>query len=193
MTDLANEATEESKEKVDRPEENLKEEEIKAEEKTENKDSAEQEEKKETPEEDFKSKYFYLAAELENIRKRHGKEKENLIKYGNEKVLSELLEVADNLERTLKALENETDEKVRNIIVGVEMVYKQFEQVLSQNGLTPVETKGKTFDPHFHEAMAQQVVPDKEEGEIILEYQKGYILNGRLLRPAKVVVAKKED
>lgn len=140
--------------------------------------------------EDFKSKFYYLAAEMDNLRKRQEREREQLIKFGNEKVLSGLIEVVDNLERTLSAIEKDEDEKVKNIVVGIDMVRKQFMDTLKNNGLEIVEAVGKEFDPNFHEALAQQPAEGKKDGEVILEYQKGYLLNGRLLRAAKVVVAK---
>ncbi|MCY4524879.1 MAG: nucleotide exchange factor GrpE [Halobacteriovoraceae bacterium] len=147
-------------------------------------------ENKKAPEEDYKKRYFYAAAELDNARKRFERERENWIKYGNEKILSDLIEVVDNLERTLNALREEKDKKVKNIVLGIGMVHKQFLEVLKNNGLAPVEALGKSFDPNFHEAMSQKAVKGKKPGEIVEEYQKGYILNGRLLRAAKVIVAK---
>tara|TARA_R110000868_G_scaffold334495_5_gene595204 strand:- start:494 stop:1042 length:549 start_codon:yes stop_codon:yes gene_type:complete len=143
-------------------------------------------------EEDFKSKFYYLAAEMDNLRKRHEREREQLIKFGNEKVLSGLLDVIDNLERTTAAIENDEDEKIKNIFIGIDMVRKQFLDCLKNNGLETIESVGKDFDPNFHEALAQQPAPEKREGEVITEYQKGYVLNGRLLRAAKVVVAKND-
>ncbi len=142
--------------------------------------------------EEFKKKYYYLAAEMENARRRFEREKENLLKYGNEKVLSGLIEVVDNLERTVSAICKDEDEKVKSIVVGIDMVTKQFLNVLNKNGLTQVEALGKAFDPNFHEAMAQQKAEGKNDLEVICEYQKGYVLNGRLLRASKVVVAKND-
>ena len=78
---------------------------------------------------------------------------------------------------------------VQNIVKGIDMIRTQFLDVLSKNGLTQVESLGKVFDPNFHEAVAQAPAPGKEDQEIITEYQRGYILNGRLLRASKVVVA----
>ncbi len=140
-------------------------------------------------EEDFKAKYYYLAAEFDNMKKRFEREKENLLKFGNEKVLSGLVGVVDNFDLTVSALKNDNDDKVQNIVKGIDMIRNQFLDVLKQNGLTQVESLGKTFDPNFHEAVAQAPAPGKEDQEIITEYQRGYILNGRLLRAAKVVVA----
>lgn len=139
---------------------------------------------------EYKDKFYYVAAEMENMKKRHERDMQSQIKYGNEKVLKGLLEVVDNLERTMMAIENDEDEKVKNIYIGVDMVKKQFLDVLKNNGLEQVDAEGKIFDPNFHEAMAQQPAEGKEDQEIIQVYQHGYMLNGRLLRPAKVVVAK---
>jgi len=140
----------------------------------------------------FKEKYFYLAAEMENSRKRFEREKENLLKFGNEKVLSGLVEVIDNLDRTLDAIKSDEDEKVKNIFIGVDMVKKQMMDTLKSNGLEKVESIGKMFDPNFHEALAQQPAEGKEDQEIIQVFQDGYMLNGRLLRAAKVIVAKND-
>jgi molecular chaperone GrpE len=139
--------------------------------------------------EDFKAKYYYLAAEVENMRKRFEREKENLLKFGTEKVLSSLVTVVDNLDLTVDALKNDNDEKIQNIVKGVDMVRSQFLDVLKNNGLVQVESLGKTFDPNFHEAVAQAPAPGKSDQEIITEYQRGFVLNGRLLRASKVVIA----
>lgn len=136
-------------------------------------------------EEDFKSKFFYLAAEMENMKRRHEKDRENLLKFGNERILSSLVSVLDDLDRSL-----EHADKGDELLVGLEMVRKNFFEVLEKNGLETVESIGKDFDPNFHEAMAQQPAEGKKDGEIITEFQKGYVLNGRLLRPAKVIVVK---
>jgi molecular chaperone GrpE len=142
-------------------------------------------------EEDFKAKYYYLAAEIENMRRRNEREKENLLKFGNEKVMSSLVSVVDNFDLTVNALKNDNDDKVQNIVKGIDMIRSQFLEVLKQNGLTPVDSLGKIFDPNFHEAVAQAPADGKEDQEIVTEYQRGYMLNGRLLRASKVVVAKK--
>lgn len=143
-------------------------------------------------EEDFKKKFYYLAAEMDNMKKRFDREKQNLLKYGNEKLLTGLVEVVDNFDRTLQALESEEDKKILNIVEGINMVKNQMTEVLKKNGLEEVEAEGKIFDPNYHEAMAQQPSEEKEDQEVVSVFQKGYVLNGRLLRPAKVVVAKNE-
>lgn len=138
---------------------------------------------------DFKAKYFYIAAEMDNYRKRMEREKENLLKYGNERVLSDLLQVVDNFERTIDMLKPDQDPKMKNVVVGLDMVKKQFIDALSKHGLQPVEALGKEFDPNFHEAVAQEEAEGKKANEVVKEFQKGYTLNGRLVRAAKVVVA----
>jgi molecular chaperone GrpE len=138
---------------------------------------------------DYKAKYFYVAAEMDNYRKRMEREKENLLKYGNERVLSDLLEVVDNFERTIDMLKPDEDPKIKNIVIGLDMVKKQFLDTTSKHGLTAVDAVGKDFDPNFHEAIAQEYQEGAKPNQIIKEFQKGYTLNGRLVRPAKVVVA----
>lgn len=146
-------------------------------------------EESQNEEHNFKEKFYYLAAEIDNMKKRFEREKDNLIKFGNEKVLSGLLDVVDNLDRTVDAIAGDEDEKVKNIHSGIEMVRKQFLEVLKANGLEKIEALGEIFDPNLHEAMAQQPAEGKKDQEIIQVYQHGYVLNGRLLRAAKVVIA----
>jgi molecular chaperone GrpE len=140
--------------------------------------------------EDFKAKYYYLAAEIENMKRRSEREKENLLKFGNERILSSLIGVVDNFDLSVNALRADNDDKIKNIVKGIDMVRGQFLDILKQNGLTTVDSLGKIFDPNFHEAVAQAPADGKKEDEIVQEYQKGYVLNGRLVRAAKVVVAK---
>lgn len=147
-------------------------------------------EKLETELAEAKTKYAYLAAELDNTQKRFERERENLLKYGSEKILKEMLEVVDNFERTVDAISSDEDEKVKNIVVGIEMVKKQLLDGLKKFGLEEVKALGEAFDPNFHEAVAQETVDGAKEEEITKEYQKGYTLNGRLLRASKVVVNK---
>ncbi len=141
-------------------------------------------------EEDFKAKYYYLAAEIENMRRRFQKEREDTIKYGSSKILESLLTVVDNFDLTVNALKTDKDEKMKNIVIGIDMVKNQFLDVLKQNGLTTIEAVGKPFDPNFHEAMSTKADPEKKDETILAEFQKGYILNGRVLRASKVMIVK---
>lgn len=138
---------------------------------------------------DWKSKYYYLAAEMENGRKRFEREKENLLKFGSEKILGDLLDVVDNFERTIDMLKFDEDQKMKNVVVGLDMVKKLFLDNLGKHGLTQLESLGKDFDPNFHEAMGQEYSEGRRPNEVLKEFQKGYVLNGRLLRAARVVVA----
>lgn len=143
-------------------------------------------------EDEYKEKYFYLAAEMQNLQKRFDREKQNLIKYGNENILRDLLEVVDNFERTVDALKEDKDEKMQNVVIGIDMIAKQFMDTLAKYGLKKVKAEGEIFDPNFHEALAQMPAPEKKDMEIIQVHQNGYKLNDRLIRPSKVVVAKNE-
>lgn len=138
---------------------------------------------------DYKAKYYYIAAEMDNYRKRMDREKENLVKYGNEKVLRDLLEVVDNFERTINMLKGDEDQKVKNLVVGLDMIEKQFLDTMGKHGLTLIPALGKEFDPNFHEAVAQEYAEGTKPNEVIKEYQKGYTLNGRVVRASKVVVS----
>ncbi len=140
--------------------------------------------------EDYKKRFYYLAAEMENMKKRFEREKSNLLKYGTEKILSGLVDVVDNLERCMDTMTNDQDEKVAKILTGIKMVREQFIGLLADNGLKKISAFGEIFNPNFHEALAQQEVEGKKDLEIIQVYQQGYMLQDRLLRPAKVVVAK---
>jgi molecular chaperone GrpE len=139
---------------------------------------------------EYKEKYYYLAAEMQNMQRRFDKEKESLLKYGSEKILRDLLDVVDNFERTLGFIRNDNDDKVKNIAIGIDMINKQFMETLQKHGLVQVDALGKMFDPNFHEALAQQPSEGKEDMEVIQVHQNGYKLNERLIRPAKVVVVK---
>jgi molecular chaperone GrpE len=166
---------------------NEKTEEVKETEKVEASENQETQPRKE--EIDYKAKYFYVAAEMDNYRKRMEREKESLIKFGNERVLSDLIQVIDNFERTIEMLKHDEDPKIKNIVTGIDMVQKQFVETLARHGLTTVQSIGKDFDPNFHEALAQEYQEGAKPNQVIKEFQKGYTLSGRLLRASKVVVA----
>merc|ERR1711976_1160523 len=141
---------------------------------------------------EFKEKYYYLSAEMQNMQRRFEKEKENLLKYGSEKILKDMLDVVDNLERTLGFIRNDEDEKVKNIVVGIDMIQKLFIDSLSKHGLKQIEALGEEFDPNFHEALAQQPAEGKPNTEVIQVHQNGYTLNDRVIRAAKVIVVKND-
>jgi molecular chaperone GrpE len=138
---------------------------------------------------DYKSKFFYIAAEFDNFRKRAEREKIETVHFGNQRIIQDMLEVLDNFERTINMLRPDEDQKVKNLVFGLDMIEKQFLGTLAKHGLKPIEALGKDFDPNFHEAMAQEYAEGKKPNEVIKEFQKGYVLNGRVIRATKVVVA----
>jgi len=151
----------------------------------------EEKEQKEQKDElaEYKQKLLYLAADMDNLKKRTQREKEQTIKFGQERMLKDLVDVIDNFDRTVDALKLDEDEKVKNIVVGINMIRNQFLDTLKGHGLETVDCS-KEFDPNFHEALGAEEIEDKKENEITKTIQQGYTLNGRLLRAAKVMVAK---
>jgi len=131
-------------------------------------------------------KYLRERADLENYRRRVQKEKEDLMKYGNECLITEILPILDNMER---ALDHASEESLSAVIEGVNLTRSMLLSVLKKFGVEPIETKGATFDSAFHQAMCQVERNDVAPNCVIEEYQKGYLLNDRLLRPAMVSVA----
>lgn len=125
-----------------------------------------------------------IKAEFDNFRKRQERERERFTQIASERLVMELLPVMDNLER---AIESEGD--IRD---GVKATRDQLASVLEQVGLVPVISDGEHFDPNFHEAVMGQSSEDHEEGTVLQTFQRGYVLNGRAIRPAKVVVARQD-
>ena len=134
-----------------------------------------------------KDTFLREKAELENFKKRLTKEKDDFVQFANERLLQELIQIEDNLERALE-VPNATLECLKE---GVEMIQKQFSTFLKNQKVEPIEAVGKAFDPTLHEVLNQQESEEHEENTVIEEYSKGYTLNGRILRPAKVVISKK--
>ena len=139
---------------------------------------------------ELKDRALRQAAELENYKKRTEREKAEFFKRANEGLVKELLPVMDNLERGLAAAK-ENPQSDQTLLQGVEMVHTELLKTLSRHGLEPVEAMGQLFDPELHEAMMQQEDPEQEENTVLAEAQKGYTFEGRLLRPAMVVVSRK--
>ena len=136
------------------------------------------------------NQYIRLAADFDNYRKRHEQEKEALLKYGAENTLKKMIEVLDNFERGLKAIETVEDcEKVKECY---NLAYKNFTDVLTKAGLEPIKAEGEIFDPNLHDAVMQTPTADKPEHTIIAELQKGYKLGDKVLRPTLVNVAVQE-
>ncbi|HOJ42498.1 MAG TPA: nucleotide exchange factor GrpE [Syntrophorhabdaceae bacterium] len=139
----------------------------------------------------LQERLLYLQADFENFKKLKNKEKQDLLKFGNEVLIKELLPVIDNLERALDH-SSKTDD-FKSIHEGVNLVLNEFLRVLERAGLSKIEAIGKKFDPNLHEAFYQEEREDVEPDTVVSELQKGYMLNGRLIRPAMVTVSKKPD
>ena len=131
-------------------------------------------------------KYLRAAAELENVRKRAARDVENAHKFALERLAVELLAVRDSLEMGLAAGDDADVESLRQ---GKEATLKQLVTIMERFGVEELDPQGEPFDPALHEAMTMQASADLEPGSVLTVIQKGYVLNGRLLRPARVVVA----
>ena len=131
-------------------------------------------------------RYLRTAAELENVRKRAARDVENAHKFALERFGKELLAVRDTLEMGLAAAENAS---VESLLEGKEATLKLLISIMSQFGIEEVDPAGEPFDPELHEAISVQPSDDVEPGSVVTVVQKGYTLNGRLLRPAMVIVA----
>ncbi|MFZ4860183.1 MAG: nucleotide exchange factor GrpE [Desulfuromonadaceae bacterium] len=125
-------------------------------------------------------------ADLENYRKRVGREKEELLNYGNKSLLEEILPIIDNLER---ALTHASEESQGAVVEGIRMTHAMLLTALKKFSVTPIEAIGAPFDSAFHQAMAQVPTDQHDPNTVVEEYQKGYMLKERLLRPAMVTVA----
>lgn len=127
-----------------------------------------------------------LTADFDNFRKRAQREKDEARQFANQGLLEKLLPVLDNFEMALTAVKD-ADPSVRD---GVQMILDQLLGVLKESGVEPVDAMGQPFDPNLHEALSQEETTEVEEGTVVQQVQCGYKLNDRLVRPARVVVAK---
>lgn len=135
----------------------------------------------------LRSRLAYLAAEFDNFRKRAAREQETVVAYGNERLLRAILPFLDNLERAI--VQAGASGSSEPLIEGVRLTYDHFLAELRKFGLTQIAAEGEMFDPNLHEAIAMVPWEGKPEGTVLAENRKGYLLNGRLLRPAQVTVA----
>lgn len=137
---------------------------------------------------ELNDKYLRLYAEFENYKKRVNRDKEELVKYGNESLIYELLPVIDNLDMALK---HSTDDASSGLVQGVELTLKELQRTLEKFGLTPIEATGRPFDPLVHHAMTLVERDDMEEKIVVEEFRKGYMFRDKVLRPSLVAVSKK--
>jgi molecular chaperone GrpE len=137
---------------------------------------------------DSHEKMLRAVADLDNFKKRANKEKEEVQRYGNERLLKDLLPVADNLDRALDHAKTGTD--LESFQKGVAMTRKAFDDALAKHGVKSFSAVGQAFDPRLHEAMTQVETAEVAAGQVVSEVLRGYTLNERLMRPALVAVAK---
>ena len=144
--------------------------------------------------EELNDKLLRSLAENQNLRKIHEKEREDLIKYSSSSFAREILNLADNLERAFGLFKDNPkfkSDEFKDTMLGIELIEKELVNSFDKNGIKSFESVGKKFDPNFHQAL-NEVESEQEDGMVINEIQKGYMLNDRLLRPALVSISKKK-
>ncbi len=140
---------------------------------------------------EMKDKYLRLYAEFENYKKKIQKDKEELLRYGNECLVYDLLPVIDTLEMAMKHSTEGGAEKSQPLIQGVENTLREFIRVLDKFGIKAIEAAGKPFDPACHHAMSQIESLDFEDNIVLEEFRKGYLFNNKVLRPSLVAVSRR--
>ena len=137
---------------------------------------------------ELNDKYLRLYSEFETYKRRVNKDKEEIVRYGNESLLNALLPIIDNLELALKhASDNVSD----GLVQGVEITLKELNKTLEKFGLKTIDAEGRNFDPSVHHAMTQVIRDDVEDNTVVEEFRKGYLLKEKVLRPSLVAVSKK--
>jgi len=137
-------------------------------------------------------RYLRVYADFENFKKRTMRENEEFRKFANESLIKEILSVVDNLERAIESANSHT-ENHPPIVEGVQMTLKDILSILERFQVKPVDAVGKPFDPRYHQAFQQEETDEFPENTVLMEFQKGYLLHDRLLRPSMVVVSKKKN
>jgi molecular chaperone GrpE len=138
---------------------------------------------------EYLTRLKYMQADFENYRKRVDRQIEDIKRYSNERLVSDLLETVDELEMAIKAAR--TSNSIEVLIQGVEMSLRKIQKILANEGVTPIETIGKPFDPTRHSSAATIEKEGVEEGTIVEEIRKGYIMKDKVIRPSIVKVAVK--
>jgi molecular chaperone GrpE len=138
---------------------------------------------------EYYDRLLRASAEFDNYKKRTTREMRDVVRYANEKLFKELINVVDNLERAITSAEQDGKED-DPLLQGVRLTLNEVEKILERHNVEPVIAMGETFDPNFHQAMMQEESADHPANTVISEMQKGYKLHDRLLRPAMVVVSK---
>lgn len=136
-----------------------------------------------------KERFLRTAADLDNLRRRQVKERQEALQYGHENLVKDLLNTVDNLERAVDHAKGSEAKDLVALLQGVELAQRELVTVLGKHGVEVIEAEGVAFDPNVHEAVAQMEEGSVSPGNVARVYQKGYRLRDRLLRPARVVVA----
>jgi molecular chaperone GrpE len=139
---------------------------------------------------EYRDQLLRTAADFDNYKKRAVRERQEAVQYANERLLLKLLPVLDNLDMALAAAVTAVSDDAKAIQAGVTMILQQLKATLTEAGLEEINATGQLFDPHLHEALMQQESADAPEGQVLQQHRKGYRLNGRLLRPASVIIAR---
>ena len=137
---------------------------------------------------EFKNKWLKVHAEYDNTRKRIEKEKFDHMKFANEDIIAKLFPIVDNFDMALVAMDKADDKAA--VMDGIKLVQKEFHRILEENGVEKIKTEGEKFDPNVHEAVQVVETEDNPDDTVVEEVRSGYLLNGRLLRPAQVIVTK---
>ena len=132
-------------------------------------------------------RYLRAAADLDNYRKRAARERADIVKYGKEDLIRDILPFLDSLDRALEHKDTDDAQAFRD---GVALIQEQLLCCLKKHGVERIESVGVNFDPNIHEALMQMESPDHEDNQVVSEMEKGYLLNGRLIRPSRVCVCK---
>jgi molecular chaperone GrpE len=132
-------------------------------------------------------RYLRTQADFDNFRRRARLEKEDFAKYASFKLIEQLLPVLDNFNRAIAVSKDSSD--TDSLLKGIEMVHRQFDAILTAEGLTPIEAVGQPFNPEYHQAIMQVESDEHEEGIVVEEIQKGYTLKDKVLRPSMVKVS----
>jgi len=135
----------------------------------------------------YKETALRAQADFDNYRKRSAREREETLRYANARLLESLFPVIDNFELGMTAARNAEDGGT--IVAGLEMVYRQLQDVLKDNGVEVIDADGQAFDPNLHEALGHEASDEVAEGQVLRQIRKGYRLRERLLRPANVIVS----
>jgi molecular chaperone GrpE len=135
-------------------------------------------------------RYLRAVAEFDNVRKRAAREREEYTRYANESLLRDILPVLDNLDRAMQAARSEP---ATSLTTGVELIQRELLRILEKYGVAPFDSVGQPFDPERHEAIARVQRPDLPDMSVAGETARGYLLHGRVLRPAMVTVAVAPD